>query len=70
MIAMGPPSLAGFNASPCTERYEVGPSTRDLAELQSKVDQAYRLAWLAGDDVTSERLRRYAQEMEASMTPL
>jgi hypothetical protein len=41
----------------------------DLAKLQSRVDQAYRLAWLAGDDVTSERLRGYAKKLEKSVTP-
>ena len=37
----------------------------ELSDLQSRLDQVYRLAWLAGDEVTSERLRRYAIELEA-----
>jgi hypothetical protein len=62
------PSLAGLGPSPLDDRHEFGSSTPNLTELQSKVDQASRLAWVAGDDATSERLRRYARELEASMT--
>jgi hypothetical protein len=69
VMAMGNPSLAGLDPTPLDDQHEIGSSIPDIAKLQSKVDQAYRLAWLAGDDLTSERLLRYARQLEAFTMP-
>ena len=61
-MALAHPSLVGLDPTAIAE-------PREHSELQSRVDQAYRLAWLAGDDITRERLQRYAMELERSMTP-
>jgi hypothetical protein len=66
---MGRASLNEPDPIPLAERDDVGSSRRDLAKLQSRIDQAYRLSWVAGDDVTRERLRSYARELEASIMP-
>jgi hypothetical protein len=66
---MGRASLNEAAPIPMAERDNVAPSRRDIAKLQSRIDQAYRLAWVAGDDITRERLRSYARELEASIMP-
>jgi hypothetical protein len=33
-------------------------------ELRMKADRAYELAWFIGDQLTSERLKAYAEELE------
>ncbi len=43
---------------------EIGAPAQTPAELRSMADRAYRLAWLAGDDTTIDRLSSYAAELE------
>jgi hypothetical protein len=44
---------------------QFGAPGQTPAELRSMADRAYRLAWLAGDEVAIERLKSYAAELEA-----
>jgi hypothetical protein len=68
---MGHPSPAPLNSTEPGNRLEIARDVgREFAELQSRLDQVYRLAWLAGDEVTSERLRGYAAKLEARAAAL
>jgi hypothetical protein len=74
-VAWGVGSMGGVHhwrvRAQSGERLEITPGVgRELSDLQSRLDQVYRLAWLAGDEVTSERLRRYAMELEARVIAL
>ena len=63
---MGHPSLAARESTQSGKRLEITQEVgRELSDLQWRLDQVYWLAWLAGDEVTSERLRRFAIELEA-----
>ena len=65
-VSVGHPSLAVLGSTQSGKRLEITERVgRELSNLQSRLDQVYRLAWLAGDEVTIERLRRYAIELEA-----